>query len=1108
MPYPYNPAGYDPMFQANMPNDYSNPTNFGGYGAPMGGWNVNSAYMTPSYLAPYRPTYSGNPNFQMPMMGFGAAASKAIPNPFAPPTPYYVSPLMYSQRASSEFVNKVGDAGMAGAQYLSSAVVGLAAYAAMDSLRFQGLGGSQQDIRAASHWWRSNMPTWAGGAGSASEAAYLSRSQTLFEAGGRAIGGGAGRAIGGAMTAAAQSASMLFRGRGISGLPSFANGLGRVGAFGGAVAGSLFLPYMAAEGIGSMFDQTVFTPYISGRQTADMIQDSMRGTYTGLGTAGSPLDVSASNATRMGFDLSRIANANPQFGMRSASDIFAGASAAGLFKGTGFNNGDIQRRFKEVTQSVSLMMSVFNDPSTQDAIARLGELSHAGGLNKLTALSGLGMRYRTASAITGLGTRELMAGVGSQGQMMFAQSGLTPYLGQLAAVNAMSGISAAYRGGLISSPSLAMMGGAEGATQLAVQAQIGLARNPYSEMVAFNQYVLGKGPGSMVNNIATFGNFMAGNPLSAYGSFMMNKDVALSSMIRDNPGQLIRNVVEHMRNMPGGINKNGKVDAMAAASIMMSMGMTPDQIRALYGQMQGEASAMKGGAYSAAYQESLASALNNTGLTYYSDSNWNPSKHMYNLRMFGKKLRDSASINLVQPYADSMASFVDWMTGINYGLTNLSGLENAAIMNTMSPTMSPADLDREMTFTTGTGSYNYANINRLLKSRPRAEGLFEAGASGVMMAAGSKLYTAGSAIPLKPAWPYLLAKGGLMGAGLLATGLGGYHAVAGVSKYMNYNSSVPKHLRGSISAIRALGDARIGNLDPNKLASNDLVYDLVQKTGFTPEDIRASLVYIANESSSTTKISLFNKYLQDMDDTMSRVSATMGTSHGNVNKLTRDEKLTLLKFGRKYRAKLSDVVGFAKAVMDEPVIADILSKAGYSNILSGSSDADVRGAMDFVRTVGGTTTGQIDPMIMALETAAYITGGKGQIKLITADQVKRNLPAANEAVRRVNTKGKVPSSLVKMSKDSPDQILSLAAGSDASIDAGLYSMGSQADVFDMSGLMQASTGLQSAAEELKKAAEYLQGKGIVTSAPLSQNGSEGNWFSNFMTQPRPRHEPK
>jgi N-acyl-D-aspartate/D-glutamate deacylase len=81
-----------------------------------------------------------------------------------------------------------------------------------------------------------------------------------------------------------------------------------------------------------------------------------------------------------------------------------------------------------------------------------------------------------------------------------------------------------------------------------------------------------------------------------------------------------------------------------------------------------------------------------------------------------------------------------------------------------------------------------------------------------------------------------------------------------------------------------------------------------------------------------------------------------------------------------------------------------------------------------------------------------------------------------------------------MSKDSPDQILSLAAGSDASIDAGLYGMGSQADVFDMSGLMQASTGLQSAAEELKKAAAYLQGKGALpTTTPLSQSEGSSYW---------------
>ena len=172
-----------------------------------------------------------------------------------------------------------------------------------------------------------------------------------------------------------------------------------------------------AEGVSQTFDRAVFTPYISGRQTADMIMDSTRGLYTGQGSLASPLTMTNANATRLGFELSRTMSDQNSFGLRAAPDIYASAASAGLFKGTGFNTHEMKKRMKDVTESVSLIMSVFNDPSTQDAIARLGQLAHGGGLKSYTDIGQLAMKYRIASAVTGVGTRELMAGVGQQGQM-------------------------------------------------------------------------------------------------------------------------------------------------------------------------------------------------------------------------------------------------------------------------------------------------------------------------------------------------------------------------------------------------------------------------------------------------------------------------------------------------------------------------------------------------------------------------------------------------------------------------------------------------------------------------------------------------------------------
>lgn len=1092
----------DPMFQATMPNDYGSPTNFGAYGANPNaqGWGVNSNYLTPSFLAPYRPQYSGNPNFQMPGMNFLQASRMSTP--FAPPVPYYSDPQMMKAQASRELASKVGDMPMAGAQVVGSVAIGLATMAAVDSIRFQGLGGSQADVRGFAQGFRNFMPTWLGGAATASEAAYLARSQTLMEAGGRYAGHAAGWMAGKGVSGTLQAGSMLLRGKGISNLPNIAGAVARAGAITGAVAGSLLAPFALMEAASQTADKLIFSPYVSGRQNSDMIQDSLRGTYTGYGSAASPLSMTNVEANRRGFEMSRSMVEGNAFGMRAGADIYNNASSMGLFKGTGFGQGEMKKRMKEVTESVSLIMSVFNDPSTQEAISRLAQLSHGSGLKTLSDTSQLAQKYRVASAVTGVGTRELMSGIGSQGQMMYAQSGLMPHLGQYAALNAISGLTAGYRAGLISSPSLAMMGGLEGAAQKSMEAQLGLASTTYFSMSAHNR-ANGYNGSSIVGNVSRFGQSMANNPVRSLGGYLLNKDVNVSSALRDNPRSVLDQIFELAKNRPGSYNKDGQLYAEALTLIANENGIDPARMRALIGEIEGTAAYDKTGARAAAFEQTRASMFNNSGAYYLSESG--PGAWLYSAMRGGKEIQSAMSSNVMQPIANLPARLGDALTNANFkasaafakdaGLASAEGVSGADWATSSGKTRKYSP-EKYIAMTGKNGGHSTSSH-----------------VSSTLMALGG---TAMVGLAMTVGMPATLL-GGAATAGMYA--LGGMTYAAGVGQLFDSSAGKDRLQQGPDDATKTLLTTFdvLSKKDPSLLIGIDSptpskLAQIAKSLGVSI-DTATEVVNWYNSSFEVSggSQSLMGSYLESTSLSMSRALAGSndgwnwgyGTNvKGSMDSLTQDEKITLLGFGKVNRDALSSVEGFLMAVEYNPAVKGILSKMGYAGMFGTGPEA-MSIAQDALKAITAVTAaGSIsNPQQSVIETAAAMATGKGGLKkLLTAKDLEKHMSSAHKGVRSTNPKYQDAFAAGKLATDSRLNVLSTAQAQDSSIRSRLLSVGDVDGKIDKTGMLQASANIESASTKLSEAADNLN------TAARRMGMTRGEKLIDSLTSRAPRSE--
>ncbi|HET8685573.1 MAG TPA: hypothetical protein VFM18_02775, partial [Methanosarcina sp.] len=441
-------------------------------------------------------------------------------------------------------------------QFLGGSAVALAVQSAAQSnaLRIAGSQAGWGAMKGLGH------------AMTGAPSSVVSRAMTTqlpMEAAGRYMGAGLGRIAGGIGSAIGNTAGRLV---GVEAGLALGGVGATVGGFAGAAIGGVVAPFVVGMAAADAVNSMVFSPYMHGRQAADVLRESYKGQYTGLGTKYSPLGMSARASSDLGFDIAKDFTRSMAWDGDVGSKVLAFGQQAGLYGDIKASNSDAMRkRTRDIAEQVKVVMQIFNEPSMQGAIDMIGKLATQGGAKGVSDIVRVSQAFKNASALTGTSTQQLMNTVGQQGQFMFGQQGMLPYLGSLSALNAYSGISSAYKSGLISTNALAMMGGREGATQSILQAQLGMARSPYNMIMANNQYY-GRGTGGgIVGNLSTFGANLAKDPLKAMGEFYATQNMSISDQLAKDPNAALKQVFQMLDLIPGAKDKNGRYNWQSVA---------------------------------------------------------------------------------------------------------------------------------------------------------------------------------------------------------------------------------------------------------------------------------------------------------------------------------------------------------------------------------------------------------------------------------------------------------------------------------------------------------------------------------------------------------------
>jgi len=511
-------------------------TRFNSFADPMnsvnqnpGNWGINSNYMTPAHMSPYRPQYQGpqgdmGGNFNP---SWGQSAS-FMANPFRKGGTNYGGNTWQQQ---SPFFDTIGNRPMDhAASFTQNTAVPLAA----TYFGFRGLEGIGSRM-------------------------------------GSSFASGAARGIMGGAMASSGAGSMAM------------SGAGMVGGFAGGVA----LPMMAAHAAVGAFNGAVMDPYIAQRQMTNNFRNNFAGVNFGTGGASNQYTgggMSRGFASGMAGQMSGFAAHDLTFNQKEIGGITDLASRGGLLDTS--NPQQITSKLKEITRQVKLVMAVANTSDFRDAIEILGKLQMSGatGSAATRAMSAMG----GFAAASGISTQKMMNTVGMQGQMLFGANGLTPYVGQMAAGQANASMSAAFRNGLMSPALAARFGGVEGATQSAVSGSLSLANSPYASMYAHNAYHGGGEVGGVVGNMSRFGGEIARGGLKAIGGFNLARPGTMSKMLEEDRLGMTQDTLTQIGKILPGSQTNGKLDSRAAYQILTgTMGVPDQEARAMLQELKG-----------------------------------------------------------------------------------------------------------------------------------------------------------------------------------------------------------------------------------------------------------------------------------------------------------------------------------------------------------------------------------------------------------------------------------------------------------------------------------------------------------------------------------------
>lgn len=604
---------------------FTNPMN--AVNMNRGRWGIDANYLTPAFMSPYRPEYAGP----------GRA------------DPYAFNPSWI--RSARE---------MAGLNFYSDNYGGNA-YNQLSPNHTKFITGPIDLAAAAAQ--RVAMPLAAGYMATR----FLSTPGMNF---GRGVGQGFGASVARSFGASGASAAMA----------------ARAGGAVGGMLGSVMLPALAAQGMVSLADDTLFDPYLAMRQGSNNFRNNFQGYTFGGGYGNSVTGGGLSNKQAAGM-ASKITQAGIKdftFNVHEINQISDMSMRSGLLDNV--NPDQFVKKIESITKQVKVVMALANSSDIRESIELLSKLNTSGALHSKsigTLASVAGM-----SAIGGISTQQMMNTVGAQGQYMFQAAGMTPYVGQMVASQNYASFAAAARNGLISPTMLARMGGTEGATQSATGGMVGLLSSPYAAMYGMNKYFSGGDRGNIVGNVSRFGGNIAGNPLEAIGNFNLTRPALMSRMAEDGGMQTAVDFVAQLANETPGAKtgKNGTISSGAAYMMLTrSYGLQDDQARALLNQLR----AYQDDGTVSQMNQGLRKTEKETMLNYYRNNNMNMgifSRPYNNVVGFYKdaKSRPASNIGSILRGVGGMTDDLEsWWFNTRYGDMDKQSSWSAATTDTL-----------------------------------------------------------------------------------------------------------------------------------------------------------------------------------------------------------------------------------------------------------------------------------------------------------------------------------------------------------------------------------------------------------------------------------------
>ncbi|CAL9955080.1 hypothetical protein VPHD148_0004 [Vibrio phage D148] len=497
------------------------------------GWNVNAPYMTPSYMANFRPSYGqgdqNNPYVQNHSIGQSAWALGPGDLGYGADTLGTLGAHRYNI-ATSPF-----DAGMQG---LQSVAVPLASWYAAD--RVLGRTG----IGAAMGRGMGN--------GAASAAGWGARRMGMGS-----IAGGAGR----------------------MGLGALAGGVG-------SLAGGMLMPIMAGQALSTAVSSGFIDPYVSTRRGMDAMRANNYSTALsgGGGSASGGFGMSATRAQAISQALTEAGQADFSLSGGDYNQIADNMMQAGMFQEVGdMDTTRIVDGVKKATSVLKMISRITGDNDIQEGIKTLAMLKN-GGLDNIDQMGQAMQQIRNASAMSGTSVNQILDTVGSQGMVMAQQAGMRGVTGLLASADAYAGFTNARRSGLISGAQMQALGGAEGMTQNLMGGVMQMMQSPYARMTMQGGSSFG---GSISGNVAKWGQGASLDPISSQGDWFLNKGAYTDAAMNQNGGaSMTLSTLQAMAKASGLDPNNGRhIAAMAQES-----GMSSEQFRSIveYDRSQGD----------------------------------------------------------------------------------------------------------------------------------------------------------------------------------------------------------------------------------------------------------------------------------------------------------------------------------------------------------------------------------------------------------------------------------------------------------------------------------------------------------------------------------------